>query len=64
VFDTIVRVANTERFDLVIMGVSETFRLASAFGSDLVQRVASVSQCPVIAVTGAIIEPDTTELRA
>jgi nucleotide-binding universal stress UspA family protein len=54
VCDTIVRVANTERFDLLIIGLNEMLIAPRNFGRDLVERVAAASQCPVIAVTGPV----------
>jgi nucleotide-binding universal stress UspA family protein len=52
---TTVSVANSEDFDLVVLGTNEADRHSDAI---MAQTVARRSLCPVVTVRGAMFEPD------
>jgi nucleotide-binding universal stress UspA family protein len=53
---TIVQIANAEHVHLIVMGVNEANRLSDTKDESLAHRVALGSECPVVMVTGAMID--------
>lgn len=50
VCETIVRIATTEQFDLIVMGLHATARIAHVLRGHLARKVAHAAPCPVLTV--------------